>query len=177
MNRPAVVSALLGGTRNRCIARQPERSLAERPAIAGRTEGLDGLELPHPADSADPGLFRSLVAEYGFSVSAISFRSRRTGRRLRGSFNAASAREVEEAVDDLQRAMDLAAEPGCHRIATCPLNDGANGLRSCFLPGHSADRPVGQVCHPWASFLLTKGIAPFFSQRNAGLASIFVTTR
>ena len=31
-------------------------------------------------------------------------------------------------VDDLRRAMDYAAELGCTRITTCPLNDGADTL-------------------------------------------------
>jgi xylose isomerase len=31
-------------------------------------------------------------------------------------------------VDELKRAMDLAAELGCNRVTTCPLNDGADTL-------------------------------------------------
>lgn len=124
MNKLAVITAFLGGTRNRYMVYQPERTLAERLEMASRIEGLDGLELAYPGDFSSPEELRALVGEYGFGVAAINFRSRRTGRWWRGAFSARSARERQEVVDDLRRAMDLAEDLGCRRITTCPLNDG-----------------------------------------------------
>jgi xylose isomerase len=126
LNKLAVISAFLGAQHNRYMSYQPDRDLAERMALAARIEGLDGLELAYPADFADPALLRKLLAEYGFGVAAVNYRSRRTGRWWRGSFSAESAQERQEVVDDLQRAMDLSLELGCRRITTCPLNDGAD---------------------------------------------------
>jgi xylose isomerase len=36
--------------------------------------------------------------------------------------------ERQEVLDDLKRAIDLAAELGCNRITTCPLNEGSDYL-------------------------------------------------
>ena len=67
---------------------------------------------------------KSLLDGYGFGVSSVNVRSRRTGKWLRGSFTSPHAAERAEVVDDFRRAMDLALEVGSSRISTCPLNDG-----------------------------------------------------
>ncbi len=124
MNKLAVISSFLGASHNRYIAYQPERSLEARFAMARKIEGLDGLELCYPADFTDPVFLRRLLADTGFGVAAVNFRSRRTGQWMRGSFSSARAAERQAVVDDCKRAIDLAAELGCLRITTCPLNDG-----------------------------------------------------
>ncbi|HEY64403.1 MAG TPA: sugar phosphate isomerase/epimerase [Caldilineae bacterium] len=124
MNKLAVITAFLGGVRNRYITYKPDRTLEEKFAVAAQIEGLDGLELCYPADFEDVALLKSLLTDYGFGVSAVNVRSRRTGKWLRGAFTSASAQERAEVVDDFRRAMDLAMEIGAPRISTCPLNDG-----------------------------------------------------
>jgi xylose isomerase len=124
MNRLAVISSFLGASHNRYIAYQPERSLEERFAMAAGIKGLDGLELCYPADFRDVQLLRRLLSDAGYGVSAVNFRSRRTGQWMRGSFSSADAGERQAVVDDCRHAIDLAAEIGCLRITTCPLNDG-----------------------------------------------------
>lgn len=124
MNKLAVISAFLGGMKDRYLVYKPERTFRERIAVAAQIEGLDGLELCYPADFEDLGLLRSLVEDHGFGVPAINVRSRRAGRWLRGAFTSTSAAERAEVVDDFARAMDLAVELGVSRISTCPLNDG-----------------------------------------------------
>jgi len=124
MNKLAVITAFLGGVKNRYITYKPDRTLQEKFAVAAQIEGLDGLELCYPADFADVGLLKALLDEYGYGVSSVNVRSRRTGRWLRGSFTSPSATERAEVVDDFKRAMDLAQEVGSPRISTCPLNDG-----------------------------------------------------
>ena len=124
MSKLAVITAFLGGVKNRYITYKPERTLEEKFAVAAQIEGLDGLELCYPADFGDVGLLRSLLADHGFGVPSVNVRSRRTGKWLRGSFTSPHAAERAEVVDDFKRAMDLAAEIGSRRISTCPLNDG-----------------------------------------------------
>jgi len=124
VNKLSVITAFLGGTRNRYMVYQPERSLEEKVALASRIAGLDGMELAYPADFERPDTLRALLDRSGLGISAVNYRSRRTGKWWRGSFSAASSDERQEVVDDLRRAMDLAVGMGCHRITTCPLNDG-----------------------------------------------------
>jgi xylose isomerase len=71
-------------------------------------------------------MLKDLLARHNLGVSAINFRSRRTGKWWRGSFSSENPQERREVVDDLWRAMDFAAELGCNRITTCPLNDGTD---------------------------------------------------
>jgi len=66
----------------------------------------------------------SLLEQYSLGVSAVNFRSRRTGQWMRGSFSSASQTERDEVVADLKSAMDAAVKLGCNRITTCPLNEG-----------------------------------------------------
>ncbi len=124
MNKLAVISAFLGGVRNRYIQYKQDRSLEEKFKLASKIENLDGLELCYPADFDDLTLLRSLLKDNGFGVPSINVRSRRTGRWLRGAFTSEVASERSEVVDDFKRALDIAADLGVPRISTCPLNDG-----------------------------------------------------
>jgi len=124
MNRLAAITAFLGGVKNRYMTYQEDRSLEDKFALAARIEELDGLELCYPADFGDVDLLQSLLADYGFGVSSVNVRSRRTGQWLRGAFTSAQASERAEVVSDFRRAMDLAVQLGSPRISTCPLNDG-----------------------------------------------------
>jgi len=124
MNKLAVISAFLGGVKNRYIQYKKDNTLSERFEIASRVENLDGLELCYPADFQDLEELRALLDKYGFAVPAINVRSRRSGKWLRGAFSSADAKERSEVVEDFKRALDIAAELGVPRISTCPLNDG-----------------------------------------------------
>lgn len=128
MNRLAIITGFLGEVRNRYMLYQGSRTLAEKLDMAARVKGLDGLELCYPADFENPAELKELLQAYRFGISAINFRSRRTGKWWRGSFISEKASERQEVVSDLKRAMDLAAELGCSRITTCPLNEGADTL-------------------------------------------------
>jgi xylose isomerase len=124
VNKLAVITAFLGGVKNRYITYKPDRDLAEKMALAAQIERLDGLELCYPADFDDLPLLQSLLDEHGFGVSSVNVRSRRTGKWLRGAFTSPSAAERAEVVDDFRQAIDMAAAVGSTRISTCPLNDG-----------------------------------------------------
>ncbi len=126
MNKLAIISGFLGKAHNRYMVYQPERSLSAKLERASLVTGADGLELCYPADFEDPQKLRGLLDKYDLGVSAINFRSRRSGKWLRGSFSSLNPRERQEVVDDLKRAMDLAIEFGPKRVTTCPLNDGTD---------------------------------------------------
>jgi xylose isomerase len=130
------------------IQYKPDRTLEEKFAVAAQIEGLDGLELCYPADFGDVGLLKSLLADYGFGVSSVNVRSRRTGRWLRGAFTSPHAAERAEVVDDFGRAMDLAVEIGSPRISTCPLNDGHDYVFEMdYLDAYAcAEETFGAIC-------------------------------
>ena len=148
MNKLAVITAFLGGVRNRYITYKADRTLEEKFAVAAQIEEVDGLELCYPADFQDVGLLKSLLDGYGFGVSSINVRSRRTGKWLRGSFTSARAEERAEVVDDFRRAMDLALEVGSPRISTCPLNDGHDYVFEMdYLEAYAyAEETFGAIC-------------------------------
>ncbi len=124
MNKVAIITAFLGGVKNRYIQYHEDNAVSDRFRIAASIKNLDGLELCYPADFGDLHELRALLDEYGFGVPAINVRSRLAGKWLRGAFTSADAQERREVVDHFRRALDLAAELGVSRISTCPLNDG-----------------------------------------------------
>ena len=124
MSKLAIISGFLGGIKNRYMTYQEDRPLEEKFRMASNVEHLDGLELCYPKDFGGPQQIKDLLSQYSLGVSAINFRSRRTGRWLRGSFSSQLATERREVVDDLKKAIDYAEELGCNRVTTCPLNEG-----------------------------------------------------
>lgn len=124
MVKLAIISGFLGATKNRYITYQEERPLDEKIQMAARTENIAGLELCYPQDFGDMAALRQLLSQHNMGISALNFRSRRTGQWMRGSFSSQLAHERREVVEDLRRAMDAAAALGCSRITTCPLNEG-----------------------------------------------------
>jgi xylose isomerase len=126
MNRLAVITAFMGGIRNRYMQYQPERSIEEKLALIEQVPDCDGVELCYPADFEDLAVLKELLERYQLGVAAINFRSRRGGKWWRGSFTSADPQERKETVDDLRRSIDHAHELGCNRVTTCPLNEGAD---------------------------------------------------
>ena len=124
MPKLAIISGFLGAVKNRYVTYQEDRPLAEKIAMAAQVGKMSGLELCYPQDFGDPAQLKELLHKYNLGVSAINFRSRRTGHWMRGSFSSQLSHERREVVEDLKKAMDYAVEFGCHRITTCPLNEG-----------------------------------------------------
>ena len=58
MNKISAITSYLGANRSRYIDYQPERSLADKCAVAQQA-GLDGLELCYPADFSDLAALRA----------------------------------------------------------------------------------------------------------------------
>jgi xylose isomerase len=128
MNKLAIITAFLGGLRNRYMVYQDPRTLSDKLAMARQVVGCDGVELCYPDDFDSPANLRALLDQHGLGIAAVNFRSRRTGRWWRGSMTSESAAERQEFMDDLRRAFDLAADLGCFRLTTCPLNEGVDGI-------------------------------------------------
>jgi xylose isomerase len=128
VNKLAIITGFLGAIKNRYMVYQEDRSLREKFEMASKIKGVEGLELCYPADFENFSELKMLLEKYQFGVSAINFRSRRTGKWWRGSFTSQSPNERQEFIDEVRQAMDAAAELGCHRITTCPLNDGSDYL-------------------------------------------------
>lgn len=126
MNKLSIITAFLGTVRNRYILYQEDRPLARKLEMAAQVEGVDGVELCYPADFEDPADLTNLLDKYHLGISGINFRSRRSGKWWKGSFISEHGHERREVVDDLKRVMDYAADLGCNRITTCPLNEGAD---------------------------------------------------
>ena len=124
MPKLAIITAFLGAVKNRYINYQEDRLLADKLSLAASVDEITGLELCYPQDFGDIGLLRKLLRQHRLGVSAINFRSRRAGQWMRGSFSSHLAKERQDVVADLKKAMDAAVETGCNRITTCPLNDG-----------------------------------------------------
>lgn len=128
MNKLAIITAFLGAVKNRYMVYQEDRSLEEKFEMASKVEGIDGLELCYPADFGDLKKLKELLKQHNFGVSAINFRSRRTGKWWRGSFTSESMSERQDFINEVKKTMDAAGELGCNRITTCPLNDGSDYL-------------------------------------------------
>lgn len=124
MNKLSIITAFLGGVKNRYMQYNKNRNLLEKFEIARQVKQLDGLELCYPADFEDMKLLKQLLGDAGLGVSAINVRSRRQDKWIRGSFTSEIASERQEVVDEFKMAMDAAHEVGTDRLSSCPLNDG-----------------------------------------------------
>lgn len=128
MNKLAVISGFLGAIKNRYITYQEERPLEEKISMAAKIENISGLELCYPQDFSNFEQTVGWLSKYKLGVSAINFRSRRTGQWMRGSFSSQLKNERTDVVEDLKKAMDYAEKLGCNRITTCTLNEGHDYL-------------------------------------------------
>ena len=124
MNKIAIITAFLGGVKNRYMQYQPDRSLRGKLELASRIPGVEGVEVCYPQDFKDLKELRVVLLETGLGVSAVNVRSRREGKWLRGAFSSEDPGERKEVVEEFKAACDAARELGAKRITTCPLNDG-----------------------------------------------------
>jgi xylose isomerase len=128
MYKLSIISGFLGRIRNRFMEYRGDRSLEDKIELAARVKGLDGLELCYPADFSDPPKTKSLMEKHELGVSSINFRSRKSGTWWRGSFTSVKRSEREEAVREMKRTLDIAADLGCTTVTTCLLNEGSDYL-------------------------------------------------
>ncbi len=128
MLKLSVITSFLGSIKNRFMQYQGDRTIEEKLEMASRIKDMDGVELCYPEDFKNVDNLFKLVKEYNLGISAINFRSRRTGKWWRGSFSSNIKKEREEVVLELKTAMDFSVKLGCNRVTTCPLNEGFDYL-------------------------------------------------
>ena len=104
MNKLAIITGFLGGVKNRYITYEEDRDLTEKFKLASQIKNLNGFELCYPADFTNIELLKTLLADYGFGVSAVNVRTRRTGKWWRGSFTSALKQEREDLIDEFKQA-------------------------------------------------------------------------
>src|ERR1017187_2047352 len=103
MTQLAIITGFLGAIKNRYMSYQDERSLQEKLSLAGSVDNIAGVELCYPQDFGNPELLKESLRQHRLGVSAINFRSRRTGQWMRGSFSSHLANERRDVVDDLKK--------------------------------------------------------------------------
>ncbi len=128
MQKFSVITSFLGSIKNRFMEYQEDRTIEEKLEMANKIEGMDGVELCYPADFKNVENLIKLIKGYKLGVSAVNFRSRRTGKWWRGSFSSNIERERKEVVAELEEAMDLSVRLNCNRVTTCLLNEGFDYL-------------------------------------------------
>ena len=122
--RHSVITGFLGRQADRFTEYQPSRSFAEQLELAKRIEGLQGLEVVYPVDFEDVEQSIALIRKTGLQVSAVNLNLKQDPKWRRGSLTAPDAGIRADAVADMRRAMDIAAELGANLVTCCPLIDG-----------------------------------------------------
>ncbi|GAH22468.1 unnamed protein product, partial [marine sediment metagenome] len=98
MQKFSVITSFLGSIKNRFMEYQENRTIEEKLGMANKIKGMDGVELCYPADFKNVENLIKLIKGYKLEVSAINFRSRRTGKWWRGSFSSNIEKERKEVV-------------------------------------------------------------------------------
>jgi xylose isomerase len=117
-------AGFFGPQRDRFNQYQPNRTLEEKIALVAQVEGITGIELKYPADFADVGLARALIADHGLVLSAVNVDTKDVGRFRHGALSNRQAETRQQAIQRLREGMDLAADLGVELVTTCPLSDG-----------------------------------------------------
>lgn len=120
----SVITGFLGKLQDRFTEYQNDRSLGEKFELASRIEGLDGLEVCYPADFADLKLLEGLLDKYSLDVSSLNVNLKKERRWANGSLTSLDEKIRRQAVNALNKAMDLAPQIGCELVTVCFLIDG-----------------------------------------------------
>ena len=116
-------AAFFGPIRSRFAQYQPNRTLAEKFALAAKA-GVEGIELKYPFDFQDKALVKQLLDEHGLSMPVVNVDTKNVDHFRYGALSARSAQARKRAVELLTEGMDIAAEFGAEMITTGPLADG-----------------------------------------------------
>ncbi|MEW5870840.1 MAG: sugar phosphate isomerase/epimerase family protein [Chloroflexota bacterium] len=120
----SVILGFLGKLNDRFSTYGEDRDIAGKFEVAAQIEGLQGLELVYPFDFADLALTRRLLAEHNLQVSTVNVNIKAEAKFHHGALTSKDPGIRREAVEYMQRGMDIAAEVGCNMITMCPLADG-----------------------------------------------------
>lgn len=120
----SVILGFLGRLNDRFSSYGENRDLAGKFEVASQIEGLRGLELVYPFDFADVQQTASLLKQYDLRVSTVNVNIKAEAKFHQGALTSKDAGIRREAVQYMQRGMDVAADLGCNMITMCPLSDG-----------------------------------------------------
>jgi len=73
MNKLSIITAFLGGVKNRYMQYNPNRALVEKFGIARKVKQLDGLELCYPTDFEDMKLLKQLLGGVDYKLKPKQF--------------------------------------------------------------------------------------------------------
>ena len=120
----SVITGFMGKVKDRFIDYQPVREMEEMVEMASRIKGCSGLEVVYPQNFTDPVKVKSLLDQYGLSVSTVNLNIKGDEIFRYGSFSHPDKNVRNETVKMLKIAMDAAAVLGCNMVTTAPLCDG-----------------------------------------------------
>jgi len=120
----SVITGFMGKVKDRFIDYQPVREMEEMVEMASRIKGCSGLEVVYPQNFTDPVKVKTLLDQYGLSVSTVNLNIKSDDIFRYGSFSSPDARVRRESVEMLKTSMDAAAILGCNMVTTAPLSDG-----------------------------------------------------
>lgn len=124
--RHSVMVPLMGRQADRFHEYQPAKDLAERLEMMQRVRGVDGIEVVYPSDFRDLEAAVATIKDAGLPVSAVNLNVKSDRKWQSGSFTSMDPQLRVDAVADLKRTMDLAAELDAWMVSCCPLIDGHN---------------------------------------------------
>ncbi len=114
-------ASFFGLRRDRFNQYQPARTLAEKVELVARTDGITGIELKYPLDFNDASQLEILLEKHDLMLSAINVDTKDFSRFHHGALSAREDRVRQQAINQLQTAMDIAAALGVLYVTTCPL--------------------------------------------------------
>lgn len=120
----SIILGFMGQLKDRFSYYHQERSLEEKIALVSQVEGVTGVEMVYPNELSDAGLAKELLAKYNLRLSAVNVNIKGDPRWHQGALTARDKATRDEAVQWMQKGMDIAAELGSNLVTMCPLADG-----------------------------------------------------
>jgi xylose isomerase len=120
----SVISGFLGKLNDRFASYGEARDLAAKFDLASKIEGVNGLELIYPFDFSDPAATKALLDQHKLECSTVNINIKSEAKFHLGALTSRDPGIRREAVEYMQRGMDIAARIGTNMITCCPLSDG-----------------------------------------------------
>jgi len=120
----SVILGFMGQLRDRFAVYHQPRTLEERLALVAQINGVSGVEMVYPAELSDVAQVRDLLRQYGLRLSAVNVNLKGDPRWHHGALTARDRATRQEAVQWIQRGMDIAAELDSNLVTVSFLADG-----------------------------------------------------
>lgn len=120
----SIILGFLGRLNDRFSSYGASRDLENKFALASQVQGLKGLELVYPFDFAEPEITKGLLKKHNLLCSTVNVNLKAEEKFHLGALTSRDPAIRKEAVEYMQRGMDIAASLGTNMITMCPLADG-----------------------------------------------------